>query len=93
MPAKPQRPSLFKRFLALFLPRSFNQQVALLSALSLMVALTVFAYTVYQRQEELNEKSALAQATIVIKNFASASYRDVLLTNYDEIRELLRHRR
>jgi PAS domain S-box-containing protein len=80
-----------KRALLLFLPRSFNQQVALLSALSLMVALTVFAYTVYQKQQELNEKSALAQATIVIKNFASASYRDVLLANYDEIRELLLH--
>jgi PAS domain S-box-containing protein len=91
MAPEPRKPWLLKRFLGFFLPRSFNQQVALLSALSLMVALTVFAYTVYQRQEELNEKSALAQATIVIKNFASASYRDVLLANYDEIRELLLH--
>ena len=91
MSPKPWPASLLKRFLAIFLPRSFNQQVALLSALSLMVALTVFAYVVYQRQEELNEKSALAQATIVIKNFSSASYRDVLLANYDEIRELLLH--
>lgn len=84
-------PTFFSRILAIFLPRSFNLQVALLSAISLLVALTVFAYTVYQRQLELNEKSALTQATIVIKNFASASYRDMLLNNYDEIRELVLH--
>ncbi|MDP2227676.1 MAG: response regulator, partial [Moraxellaceae bacterium] len=73
------------------LPRGFNQQVAALSALSLIVALTVFGYVIYQKQKSLQEESALARANIVIRNFAAASYRDILLGNYDEIRELLLH--
>jgi len=73
------------------LPRGFNQQVAALSALSLVVALTVFGYVIYQKQKTLQEESATAQAGIVIRNFAAAAYRDILLANYDEIRELLVH--
>ncbi len=73
------------------LPRGFNQQVAALSALSLLVALTVFGYVIYQKQKTLQEEAAVAQAGIVIRNFAAAAYRDILLANYDEIRELLMH--
>jgi len=78
-----------RRLLRHLLPRGLNQQVATLSALSLIVALTVFGYVIYQKQKTLQEESALAQANIVIRNFASASYRDILLANFDEIRELL----
>ena len=84
-------PDRLRRFLQFFLPRGFNQQVAILSAISLVVALAVFGYVIYQKQKTLQEESALAQANIVIRNFASASYRDILLANYDEIRELLLH--
>lgn len=82
---------LLRRAALKLLPRGFNQQVATLSALSLIVALTVFGYVIYRKQATLQEESALAQANIVIRNFASASYRDILLANYDEIRELLLH--
>lgn len=74
-----------------FLPRGFNQQVAVLSALSLIVALTVFGYVIYRKQSALQEESALIQANIVIRNFSSSAYRDILLANYDEIRELMLH--
>ena len=79
------------RLASLLLPRGFNQQVAVLSALSLIVSLTVFGYVLYRKQNALQEEWALAQANIVIRNFASASYRDILLANYDEIRELQLH--
>ncbi|MDO8267618.1 MAG: response regulator [Moraxellaceae bacterium] len=86
-----QRRDLTRRLWQYLLPRGFNQQVAALSALSLMVALAVFGYVIYQKQTTLQEESALAKANIIIRNFASASYRDILLANYDEIRELLLH--
>ncbi len=79
------------RFFLRFLPKGFNQQVAVLSALSLIVALTVFGYVIYRKQNTLQEESALIQANIVIRNFSSAAYRDILLANYDEIRELMLH--
>ncbi|HET8730844.1 MAG TPA: hypothetical protein VFM34_07025, partial [Moraxellaceae bacterium] len=73
------------------LPSGFNQQVAVLSALSLIVSLTVFGYVIYRKQNALQEETALNQATIVIRNFRAAAYRDILLANYDEIRELMLH--
>ncbi len=84
-------PDRLRRWATLLLPRGFNQQVATLSALSLIVTLTVFGYVIYRKQSALQEEAAVAQANIVIRNFASAAYRDVLLANYDEIRELLLH--
>lgn len=72
-------------------PRGFNQQVAVLSTLSLIISLTVFGYVLYRKQNTLQEETALTQANIVIRNFTSAAYRDILLANYDEIRELMMH--
>lgn len=79
------------RILLQLLPRGFNQQVAALSALSLIISLTVFGYILYRKQNTLQEETALKQANIVIRNFSSAAYRDILLANYDEIRELMLH--
>ncbi|MES2918546.1 MAG: response regulator [Pseudomonadota bacterium] len=79
------------RQLRRLLPGGFNQQVAVLSALSLVVALTVFGYVIYRKQDALQQETALNQATIVINNFRAAAYRDILLANYDEIRELMLH--
>jgi PAS domain S-box-containing protein len=83
-------PRTDRRF-GLRLPRSFSQQVALLSALSLVVALTVFGYVTYRKQSALLEESALTQANIVARNFSAAAYRDILLANHDELRELMVH--
>ena len=73
------------------LPRGFNQQVAVLSALSLVVALTVFGYVIFRKQDTLQQETARNQATIVISSFRAAAYRDILLANYDELRELMLH--
>ncbi|MDI1301374.1 MAG: response regulator [bacterium] len=73
------------------LPKGFNQQMAVLSVLSLLVSLTVFGYVLYRKQNALQEETARTQANIVIRNFSSAAYRDILLANYDEIRELMMH--
>ncbi|HEX6591699.1 MAG TPA: response regulator [Moraxellaceae bacterium] len=83
--------SRLRRFVLRLLPHGFNQQVAVLSAISLVVSLTVFGYVIYRKQNALQQETALTQANIVIRNFASASYRDILLANYDEIRELMIH--
>jgi len=80
---------LLKRSALFLFPRGFNQQVAILSAISLLVSLTVFGYVMYRKQATLQEEAAVAQANIVIRNYSSAAYRDILLANYDEIRELL----
>lgn len=81
----------FFRQLRRLLPQGFNQQVAALSAISLLVSLTVFGYVIYRKQNALQEETALIQANIVIRNFSAAAYRDILLANYDEIRELMMH--
>ncbi|MDF2446598.1 MAG: hypothetical protein K0S46_1834 [Moraxellaceae bacterium] len=87
MPAADSLQRLARRFL----PRSFSQQVAVLSALSLVVALTVFGYVIYRKQNALLQEAALTQANIVVRNFSAAAYRDILLANYDELRELMVH--
>ncbi|MGH8492755.1 MAG: response regulator [Moraxellaceae bacterium] len=79
------------RLLQRLLPQGLNQQVAVLSAISLIVSLTVFGYVIYRKQDALHEETALIQANIVIRNFSAAAYRDILLANYDEIRELMLH--
>ncbi len=79
------------RLLQHFFPKGLNQQVAVLSAISLIVSLTVFGYVIYRKQDALQEETALTQANIVIRNFSAAAYRDILLGNYDEIRELMLH--
>ncbi len=79
------------RLLQRVLPHGLNQQVAVLSAISLIVSLTVFGYVIYRKQDAMQEEAALNQANIVIRNFSAAAYRDILLANYDEIRELMMH--
>jgi PAS domain S-box-containing protein len=83
--------SALRRHFLRFIPRSFNVQVAMLSAISLIISLAAFSFVTYRKQNILQESSALAEATIVTRNFATSSYRDVLLANYDEIRELMLH--
>jgi PAS domain S-box-containing protein len=78
-----------KRGGLLLLPRGFNQQVATLSAISLLVTLTVFGYVIYRKQAALQEEVAVTQASIVIRNYATAAARDILQANYDEIRALM----
>ena len=53
---------LLKRSALFLFPRGFNQQVAILSAISLLVSLTVFGYVMYRKQATLQEEAAVAQA-------------------------------
>jgi hypothetical protein len=77
------------RPIARLLPRGFNQQVAILSALSLLISLAVFGYVIYRKQTALQEEAAIAQANIVIRNYATAAYRDILQANHDNLRDLM----
>ena len=71
------------------LPRSFSKQLSILSALSLLIALTLFAVTIYSQQREINEKSAINQGSLVISNLSTIVEQDVLIANKKSIRTLL----
>ncbi|MDO8417864.1 MAG: response regulator [Agitococcus sp.] len=71
------------------LPRSFSKQLSVLSALSLLIALTLFAVTIYSQQREINEKSAINQGSLVISNLSTIVEQDVLIANKKSIRTLL----
>ncbi len=75
--------------LSRLLPHSFSKQLSFLSALSLLVALTLFAITIYAQQREINEKSAINQGALVISNLSTIVEQDVLIANKKSIRTLL----
>ncbi len=77
------------KVLRLFLPRSFTKQLGLLSACSLLAALVLFAITIYNQQQEINQKSAFNQGTLVIRNLSTIVEQDVLIANTKSIRNLL----
>ena len=75
--------------LSALLPRSFSKQLGFLSALSLLLALVLFAVTIYNQQREINEKSAINQGSLVISNLSTIFEQDVLIANKKSIRTLL----
>ena len=79
---------MFKK-LSFLLPRNFTRQMAVFSAISLCVALAIFAGTIYQQQRTINQKSAVNQGILVIKNLSTIVEQDVLIANKKSIRTLL----
>ena len=75
--------------LSALLPRSFSKQLGFLSAVSLLLALVLFAVTIYNQQREINEKSAINQGSLVIRNLSTIVEQDVLIANKKSIRTLL----
>ncbi|PTQ91189.1 PAS domain-containing hybrid sensor histidine kinase/response regulator [Agitococcus lubricus] len=75
--------------LRLLLPSSFTKQLGLLSAASLLMALVLFAVTIYNQQRTINEKSAINQGILVVKNLSTIVEQDVLIANKKSIRNLL----
>ena len=75
--------------LSVLLPRSFTKQLGVLSAVSLLLALLLFAVTIYNQQRQINEKSAINQGVLVIKNLSTIVEQDVLIANRKSIRNLL----
>ena len=71
------------------MPRNFTRQMAFFSATSLCIALSIFAGTIYQQQRTINQKSAVNQGILVIKNLSTIVEQDVLIANKKSIRTLL----
>lgn len=75
--------------LSALLPHSFTKQMALFSAVSLCVALVIFATTIYQQQRSINQQNAVNQAILLVKNLSTLVEQDVLIANKKSIRALL----
>ncbi len=71
------------------LPRSLVRLLALLSAVSLLAALGLFALSIYQQQRHINQQNAISQAALIVRNLGAMVAQDVLATDRKGIRNLM----
>ena len=85
MAGKPQLPN----WLRSLLPRSLVRLLAVLSAVSLLAALGLFALSIYQQQRHINQQNAIGQAALIVRNLGTVVAQDVLASDRKGIRNLM----